>query len=99
MNNVLLLFNWWMGLCARHVLLKKKMTDKELEALSPWNENIKNVRKVTHCKYSRSKNCSLEKSQTAVFINILFYLALTFFFCESKLLDIVQIVMYNLIVC
>ena len=55
----------------------QKMTDKELEALSPWNENIKNVRKVTHSKYSRSKNCSLEKSQTAVFINILFYLALT----------------------
>lgn len=75
----------------------QKMTDKELEALSPWNENIKNVRKVTHSKYSRSKNCSLEKSQTAVFINILFYLALTFFFCESKLLDIVQIVMCNLI--
>lgn len=48
--------------------------------LSPWNENIKNVRKVTYSKYSRSKNCSLEKSQTAVFINILFYLALTFFF-------------------
>lgn len=25
------------------------------------------MRKVTHSKYSRSKNCSLEKSQTAVF--------------------------------
>ena len=24
LNNVLLLFKWWMGLCARHVLLKKR---------------------------------------------------------------------------
>ena len=35
------------------------------------------MRKVTHSKYSRSKNCNPEKSQIAVFFNILFYLALT----------------------
>ena len=67
----------------------EKMTDKELETLSPWNENIKNVRKVTHSKYSSNgrllivnireeKTAIRRKSQIAVFFNILFYLALTF---------------------